>query len=337
VVQRQEEPLTIEKDGTVRVSDFVVPFSDLASPEAKAAYIHAQLPPPPHRTGGAGDDIGKYRQFANDYESIPWLAKAKELYPCDVETVTLGGVSADIVTPASGIAPENQDRILLNFHGGGFNSGAKERALVEALPIASVGRIKVATLDYRLAPEHVFPAASEDIGNAYRALLNNYRPENIGLFGCSAGGTLSAEAVSWLAQEGLPRPGAIAVVCANAVRSYKGDTWYIGEELGFGGGPGPRVRNYFDGADTHDPLVSPGESPEALAKFPPTIFITGSRDRFLSHSAYMQIQLAKAGVEAELFVWDGMWHGFTWVTDLPESREAFDITTKFFARKLGRR
>jgi acetyl esterase/lipase len=86
-----------------------------------------------------------------------------------------------------------------------------------------VGRIKVVAVDYRLGPENRFPAASEDVTNVYRELLKTYRPENIGIFGCSAGGMLSGQAIPWFLKEHLPLPGAIGVFCASLHTFAEGD------------------------------------------------------------------------------------------------------------------
>ena len=82
------------------------------------------------------------------------------------------------------------------------------------MPIAALGRIKVVSLDYRQGPEHRHPAASEDVAAAYRELLKTYRPENIGIYGCSAGGMLAGMSVAWFQRHGLPRPGAVGILCA---------------------------------------------------------------------------------------------------------------------------
>jgi monoterpene epsilon-lactone hydrolase len=71
-------------------------------------------------------------------------------------------------------------------------------------PIASIGKIKVISVDYRQAPEYAFPSASEDVATVYRELLKTYKPTNIGIYGCSAGGLLTAETIAWFQKEKLP-------------------------------------------------------------------------------------------------------------------------------------
>src|SRR6185437_5882889 len=92
---------------------------------------------------------------------------------------------------------------------------------------------------------------------------------------------------------------------------------------------------YFSTANVNDPLVVPTNSPEMLAKFPPTLLITATRDFALSGALYSDIQLTKAGVDSELHVWDGLFHGFFYDSDIPESKEAFNIMVKFFDAHLA--
>jgi epsilon-lactone hydrolase len=94
---------------------------------------------------------------------------------------------------------------------------------------------------------------------------------------------------------------------------------------------------YFAGADIKDPLVSPESYSEVLARFPPTILITGSRDSLASAVFQTHRELVRLGVTAELHVWDGMWHGFIQEVDLPEAKEAYEATAKFFNSHLGER
>jgi acetyl esterase/lipase len=93
---------------------------------------------------------------------------------------------------------------------------------------------------------------------------------------------------------------------------------------------------YFKGAKATDPLVFPANSPAVLAQFPPTLLITGTRDFTMSSVIQSQRLLTAAGVDAELHVWDGMWHSFFSDPEMPESREAYQVIVDFFGRRLGR-
>ena len=274
----------LDAQGTVHVSELSVPVSDFASEEANEEFRRMRMQPPPYYKAFEGDDVGALRRLWDEHETLPALERAKALYPVRIETAESRRDQRRNSDSAWWDRAGNQSRVLINLHGGGFIAGGHARALLEAIPIASVGKIKVVTLDYRLAPEHVFPAASEDIAAAYRTLLAEYRPENIGIYGCSAGGTLSAEAVAWFQKEQLPPPGAIVMICSNAARMGTGDSSLLGRALGIAVPHPAKLRWYFDGSDPNDPLVSPCASSEVLAKFPPTLLISAGRDFFLSHT-----------------------------------------------------
>ena len=117
-------------------------------------------------------------------------AEARKLYPVNVEETTTAGVRTDIITPLS-MPAENRTRVLINLHGGGFNSDSG--SLIEGVPIANLTKMKVVSVYYRLAPENPFPAAVDDVVAVYKDLLKTYKPKNIGIFGTSAGAILTAE------------------------------------------------------------------------------------------------------------------------------------------------
>lgn len=322
--------------GQFQVAAFELPFSNLASPEARAlaARIAAE---PPFRFG---TDIALARAHYGRYNDAR-LAQMRERYRTHETRERWNGVDVDIVTPVEGIAPGNAKRVLVNIHGGAFMWGSGSGALVEAIPIAAVGRIKVVTIDYRLAPEHRFPAASEDVASVYRRLLESHEPQDIGFFGCSAGGVIVAQAVAWFQAKGLPRPGAIATMCGTGA-AYGGDSVFWGPVST--GQPAPpaaasldrRLPNpYMDAASMSDPLAFPEVSPEVLRAFPPTLLLAGSRDFASSILTTMHRKLAAQGVASELFLFDGLWHAFFVYPELPESREAYSIIAGFFDRRLG--
>ena len=340
-VMPQKETI-LSADGVLQVQSFALPFSSLASREAKAAFPAAVAL---GREAGAllGGDIAVARKRLDEILFLPMIERQKARYKVTVTQETIAGIYTDVVMPAEGISRENRKRVLINLHGGGFAVGAKTAGLVEAIPIAAVGKIKVVTVDYRQGPEHVFPAASEDVAAVYRALLKAYKPRDIGIYGCSAGGLLAAESVAWFDKEGLPQPGAIGIFCASANVFGRGDSYHVVPPLL--GGPAPPVQEgdglgprmiYFKDADPKSALVAPVNSPELLAKFPPTLFMTGTRAFDLSVAVDSHRQLIKAGVDARLHVWDGMGHAFLYDPDLPESQEAYDVAARFFHAQLGR-
>jgi len=336
------QPPTVDANGTLQVSSFSLPYSALASPQAKAALIEELHNPVIALMGNP--DIQAVRKAMDEKFFGPLIAKQYARYPVTMSTETIGGVYTQIFVPKAGIAPKNKNRVLINLHGGGFTIGARSESQLESIPIAAVGRIKVISVDYRMGPEHQFPAASEDVAAVYKALLSTHKASDIGIFGCSAGGMLTAEAVAWFQKVRLPKPGAVGIFCASTNRFGVGDSAYVSFSIGGtipppppgdNNGFGPRDA-YFRDARTDDPLVVPSASVAVLAKFPPTLIITGTRASELSAAAHSHVELVKAGVDARLFVWEAMDHGFFGNPDLPESREAYDVIVGFFEKQLGK-
>ena len=326
----------VDRQGNAHIPAFTVPYSSYASPQARRMFqrVLEQGRHAPPLAGPIAASRSYYDRINSDRAK-----RMRRLYPIKIEDRRIGGVPTQVVTPARGIAARQRRRVLINLHGGAFLWGAGSGGLVESIPIASLGGIEVVSVDYRQGPEHVFPAASEDVAAVYRALLKTYPAENIGIYGCSAGGVLTGEAVAWIIDRKLPVPGAIGTFCGS-VTELGGDSTHIAPPLN--GDPVTAKPleladlPYFSQARADDPLVFPANSPALLAKFPPTLLITGSRDFTMSSVIQSQRLLSAAGVDAELHVWDGMWHSFFSDPELPESREAYRVIVRFFDRKLGR-
>jgi epsilon-lactone hydrolase len=341
----QEQPptatLKVLVDGSVEVPAHIVPPSQLLSPQGKAyvaEHLHNMQRP----------------ELLVQENGIPpllagYLARQREMFPVERRDVTIGGVHAYEYLPKEGIAPRNRERVLINLHGGGFMGCWPACAELESIPVAALARIRVLSLDYRQGPEHKFPAASEDVAAAYRELLKRYKPRDIGIYGCSAGGMLTGMAVAWFQQHSLPAPGAVGILCAGmtlAPTGFGGDAAYTTAAIGEARRPPPvpsadaagkTPLPYFAGVSLDNPLAAPATSPEVLAKFPPTLIVSGTRAFELSSAVYTHSQLVKQGVDADLHVWEGMFHGFFYNVDVPESRDCYDVIVKFFERQLGRK
>jgi monoterpene epsilon-lactone hydrolase len=332
--------VTIDEDGSVEVPGHTVPLSPFLSPQGRA-YLEEHLrnmlrPELLVQDGGVPPLLQGY------------LERQRELYPVVRRDITIGGVHAYEYLPKEGVLDANRNRVLIDLHGGGFSGCWPGCAELESIPIASLGRVRVVSLDYRQGPKHKFPAASEDVAAAYAELLETYAAENIGIYGCSAGGMLTGMAVAWFQKHSLPRPGAIGVLCAGmslVSNGFGGDSAYTTAAIGESRAPPPPLRGdapassalgYLAGVSTSDPLAAPASSPEVLAKFPPTLIVTGTRGFELSSAVYTHSQLVKQGVEADLHVWEGMFHGFFYNADVPESRDCFDVIVRFFDKHLGR-
>ena len=327
----------LEPDGTVVMPQQRVPPSSFLSPEGrKYLYEHLhnlQTPNMVAPTSGTPPLLASY------------LDRMRASFPVKRSELTIGGVQALEYLPAGGVAPGQQSRVLIDLHGGGFMGCWPACAELESIPLASLLAIRVIAVDYRQGAGHHHPEASEDVAKVYRTLLKSYRPEDIGIYGCSAGGMLTAMSVAWFQTHGLPRPGAIAILCAGATSpaaGFGGDADYTTYPLGEARlsaksmGKGAAGLPYFAGTDANDPMVAPAASDAVLARFPPTLVVTGTRAFELSSAVYTHSRLVKAGVHAELHVWEGMFHGFFYNPDVPESRDCLDVIASFFRHKLGR-
>jgi acetyl esterase/lipase len=270
----------------------------------------------------------------------PQVARMREVYPVNIEDCAINGVPTQVITPRD--RPHDAQRVLINLHGGGFSMCADACALLESIPVAALGGYKVITVDYRMAPEAVHPAAVEDLEIVYRELLKDYDAKRIGIFGCSAGGSLTAQAAAWLPAHGLPQPGAIGIFGAGAVRFSTGDSAYVTAYIdgSFPAPPKPGeagvdiTRGYFAGSDMGDSVVSPGLHADVLALFPPTLIITGTRAMDLSPAVYTNSQLLKAGVRSTLIVGEAMGHCYIYQPELPEARDAHQAIVNFFREHL---
>lgn len=338
--QAQEKPMTqteagsIKPDKTVVVPSFDLPPSIYVSEAARNAMPatptdqDAQL-----RQMLAAGMIPSIRPKIGQYMA-PQIDKLKALYPVATREETIDGVPAIHVTPAGGVPAANAKKILLNLPGGGFVMGmAPGTGMVESIPLANLAKVEIVSITYRQAPEAVYPAATEDVVKVYRHLLKTHKPEDIAVFGCSAGGLLTAEAMAAFVKEKLPLPSSIGIFCASADGRWAGDSRAFSRPFQ-ALAPQNRTLGYFEGANLEDPQVSPVLSPDLLKRFPPTLLITATRAMEMSAAVNTHRELTKAGVDADLHVWDGLGHAFFYDPALPESREAFDVMTGFFQKHL---
>lgn len=256
-------------------------------------------------------------------------------YPVEIVRGEIGDVAVDHVTPQAGTT---DDRVLLCLHGGAFMWGRGAGALLEAVPVAATLGVRVIAVEYALAPEQVFPVAVEDVVAVYRALLADMPASRIGIYGCSAGAVLTAQTLARLMADGLPLPGAVTMLCGAGLE-MTGDSAATAPALTGQPHetqpPSLAALPYFTGCAPGDALVFPGEDAATLAKFPPSLLITGSRDFAASSVTTMHRRLLGVGATAELLHFDGMWHAFHMATTLPEARETFAAMGRFFARHLG--
>jgi len=317
----------IDAQGTAHVTR-VVPIPDTISSEAKRALAVAypdQDPPASLSQRRAGTDA--YTASAR----VQWT----KICPNTIEEAKIAGVPVRIVTPEN-ITEANKDKVLIDLHGGGFNSDSG--SYTESIPIAYYTKIKVVAVIYRLAPESPYPAAVDDSIAVYRELLKTYKPDHMIIYGTSAGAILTAEVAARIKQLGLPMPAALGIFSGMGDFARDGDSLAIYALFGFSGhldppGTGPHDPEYVAKTDPKDPVLSPiyGD----LHGLPPTLFVTSTRDLLLSGTVNLHRAYIQAGVDAHLVVFDALTHAFWYDSHMPEAIEANHMMADFFVKHLA--
>ena len=337
--------LSINVQQGLEFTNFSLPPSQMMSQGAIAAY---QKSLERYSRLVMDEGVEELRKSFDENILIPTLSDLKARVKIVSTDKLIADVPVTIVEPYEGVPPVNSNRILIHLHGGGFilgNGGYAGR--VGAAPIADSMKIRVVTVDYRLAPEHDLKQTLEDITRVYRTILNEYNAESIGIYGCSAGGKLSGISTAWFRHIGLPSPGAIGVLCSGLSEKY-GDSNVFWTPTGLPklgtpleiestrtSEPEFKTKYFKSIRSSHPQILNPASSQEVLSFFPPTLLVTGTRSTEMSQVIETHRQLVRAGVDSDLHIWDGMWHGFSGTGDLfPEAQEALAVIVEFFDRNL---
>jgi epsilon-lactone hydrolase len=318
----------IDAEGTAHITR-VVPLPATISPQARQDLGRAMPDQGPPET------LAERRAHTDAYTASARVAWTK-LCPNQLIEDKIAGVPVRIVTP-DGMPEANRDKVLLDLHGGGFNSDSG--SYTESIPIAGYTRIKVVAVLYRLAPEHPFPAAVDDSVTVYKELLKTYRPDHIVIYGTSAGAILTAEVAVKLKQLGLPLPAALGIFSGMGDFARAGDSASMYALRGLSGHleppvPGTHDPDYAGKIDPQDPVLSPIYAD--LHGLPPTLFVTSGRDLLLSGTVNLHRAYLNAGVDAHLVVFDALTHAFWYDPNLPEAIEANHIMASFFVKHLSR-
>lgn len=250
-----------------------------------------------------------------------------------VETTT-GGVGAVEVT-IQGVDP---DGVILYFHGGVYVIGTAASSVPLAGDLARRTGAKAVIVEYRLGPEHPYPAAVDDARAAYEGLLGEgIDPGQIALAGDSAGGGLAVATLLALRDAGKPQPSCAYLMSPYVDLTLSGDTLTDKEALDPVLTPeGLRVRvpDYVAGADASDPLISPvfGD----LAELPPLLIQAGSHEILLSDAVRLAGRAAVADVPVRLEVTPGVPHVFQgFAAILDEGDAALDRAANFLRSRLA--
>jgi monoterpene epsilon-lactone hydrolase len=260
--------------------------------------------------------------------------KALEIHPLvKVKPVRAGSVRSEWLIPPQAPA----DYALLYFHGGGWFMGSTRscRSLVSHLAYST--QLRALSINYRLAPEHPFPAGLQDCISAYEWLQQQgFSARRIIVAGDSAGGNLALAMLLALKQAGNPLPA-----CCVALSPIT-DLTLTGKSINANLNKDPilssiKSKHLFDDYitvhDPHEPLISPlyGD----LHGLPPLLIHVGGHEPLLDDAVRFAERARAAGVDVELAVWPQMFHTFQMFVDvLPEARKAVDHITNFICSRL---
>ncbi len=250
------------------------------------------------------------------------------------ETVNAGGVPAEFVsTPES-----DEGRVMYYLHGGGYVLGSIMTHREMASRLARAAKARILLVDYRLAPEHPFPAAVEDSVAGYKWLLSSgVKPGRVAIAGESAGGGLTAATLVALKDAGEPLPG--AAICV----SPWVDMEAIGESMVTRADADPFVqkdmllemaRTYLGDTDPRTPLASPIYAD--LTGLPPMLIQVGTAEVLYDDAKRLAERAEAAGVEVVFEPWEEMihmWHSFAHI--LPEGQQAIDRIGEFVRKHTG--
>ena len=324
-----QDAASFDPDGTAHLTR-VVPEPALVSKEARAwldSLTHLNR----------GPQTLAERRAATDRWRAQDSAAALQHYPVVIHETRLAGVPVDVISPVR-LPPQNRNRVFINLHGGGFNSDSGSR--IEGDPIANLAQTEVVSIYYRLAPEHPFPAAVDDVVAVYQELLKSHSPKNVAIYGTSAGAILTAEVAVRLKQLKVPLPGALGIFSGLGDFSRVSDSRQLFALDGLPGALQPTDPNHLpdDQYVAHtrrsDPVLSPLFAD--LSGLPPTLLVTSTRDMLLGDTTTLHRALLRRGVDARLVVFEALPHAFWYHFEFPETREALELMAHFLDGTVGR-
>ena len=265
------------------------------------------------------------------------IGEAASLPPgCLHEPTTVGGVRCERIIPQGTLA----GRTLLYLHGGGYVAGSARSHRPMVARLAQAAHMTAIVADYRLGPEHRFPAAVDDALAVYRALLDGgTEPQQLIVAGDSAGGGLALALALALKAQDLPQPAGIYVMSpwadltqSHATYRTKADSDPSITKAGLDNS----AQDYLGGLDGHDPLASPvfGD----FAGVAPILIQTGSEEALLGDSLMIADVAGQARVDVRLEIWPEMIHVFqAWGGALQAGRRALKIGAAWMEEKVGAR
>ena len=296
-----------------------------ADMSAAALELYAEM----RKTGTVTPELDGLQQYRRDVRAgfEPWVQAAVAEFRGKIEDIEVCEIGCKQVTPDNWSTSDGA--CILYAYGGGFISGSCHEDLIIAAPLARLSEARIVMVDYRLSPEHPYPAAQQDMRRVYPQLLEQYGPQRLVVAGESAGGNQALALMQHVRDQGLSLPG-----CA-ALFSPWCDLGNQGDSHAFNDGRDPTLSTpwtdiaaawHADGQALDDPGISPlyGD----MKALPPCIITTGSRDLLLSQCLRLARKLRAAGVSCDLRVNEGMWHVFEFYP-IPEAGQSIREVAEF--------
>jgi monoterpene epsilon-lactone hydrolase len=295
-------------EGALRVPPRVIPVPRHLSPEAQA-MLAAPWPEDFSAYPALDDKEGWRQHIARSDAMIMQMVEGNAVgFEAQVSERREGEALAYEIVP-EGLSRSDR-RVLLDVHGGALIMGAGAVCQAMAMGMARLLGTRTVSVDYRMPPDHPYPAGLDDCVAVYRTVLRDHRPEEIIIGGLSAGGNLAAALILRARDEGLPLPAAALLLSPEVDLTESGDSFQTnkGIDATLRDGLMPANLLYAGGHDLRDPYVSPlfGDFSKG---FPPTLLTAGTRDLFLSNAVRMHRALRAAGIPAELHIMEAAPHG----------------------------
>lgn len=274
---------------------------------------------------------------AADEQTAAAARQVAKVLSVKVQHDTIDGVNVYRVTPPE-IAQEHKNHLFFHLHGGAFVVNGGEAGTFEAVLIASHLKMPVISIDYRMPPKHPAPAAMEDVLAVWKVLLSERPPALIAMGGSSAGASLTMSSVQRFKELGLALPQALLLGTPAAEIVKVGDSRYINEGVDatlvtWDGLVEQALKMYAGNYNLTHPHISPVQG--NFEGFPPSYLISGTRDLLLSDTVRIHRKLRRAGVVADLHIYEGQSHAaYLKVMNAPESFEHFAELNAFLLKHL---
>jgi len=293
----------------------------MASLQAKLILKALSLQPFGWAKGSLADQRGRQEELTRIFK-----------IPANINITRVGadGVPAELIE-----VKNSGDAIILYLHGGAYAVGSPHVHREFLSRLARACLVKVLAIDYRLAPEHPFPAALEDAIIAYRWLVSGgYDPSSIVIAGDSAGGGLAIATLVSLRDSGTPLPACavclspwVDLASANETLDQDNDPILNAEILAH------FARAYAAQTDPHNPLISPIFAD--LKGLPPILIHAGTNEILRDQITQFFEKARLSGVEVELELWEDLFHVFQMVPILPETKQSLKRVAEFITRKFS--